>query len=310
VTELLSVVIPTHDRPDRVTDAVRSVLDQDHPALEVIVVDDGSQAATGEVLDRLADSDPRVVVLRHDQARGASAARNTGLEAARGELIGFCDDDDAWLAGAAAAAVTALTPTTGMAYGFHQVLIEATGRLVTFRPPACTGPELMRWINVPSILFGVARRDRVGTELHFDPDLTTSEDWDLWLRCAELAPMALVPTPLYRYVQHTGVRVTTSLATGVDSHRRFLDKHLASMTPACIAHHELALALAARDRHAGLAQLRAVPRHPSNLGAGLLLAGELATSRIGPGRDDPGLTLRFAARMLGPATRPLVGEAG
>ena len=156
MTELLSVVIPTHDRPDRLGDAVASVLGQDHPALEVVVVDDGSQAATGEVLDRLTADDRRVVVVRHDQPQGASAARNGGIDAARGELIGFCDDDDVWLPGAAGATVGALTRDAGMAFGYHQVQVEATGRLVTFRPPPCTGAELMRWINVPSILFGVA----------------------------------------------------------------------------------------------------------------------------------------------------------
>lgn len=308
MTELLSVVIPTHDRPDRLGAAVASVLDQDHPALEVVIVDDGSQPATAELLDRLTADDRRVVVVRHDEPQGASAARNAGIAAARGELIGFCDDDDVWLPGAAVATVGALSPGTGMAYGYHQVNVEATGRLVTFRPPPCTGAELMRWINVPSILFGVARRDRVGPELAFDPDLVTSEDWDLWLRCAELAPLVLVPTPVYRYVQHTGTRVTTSLSTHADGHRRFLEKHRASMTPACIAHHELADALATRDRRAGIAQLEAVVHHPANLGSAALLAGQLVATRVGPRRDDPGLSLRLAARALGPATRPLTGH--
>jgi hypothetical protein len=307
VTELLSVVIPTHDRPDRLGDAVASVLGQDHPALEVVIVDDGSEPETSDVLDRLTAGDRRVVVVRHDEPQGASAARNAGIAAARGELIGFCDDDDVWLPGAADATVGALTPATGMAYGYHQVNVEATGRLVTFRPPPCTGPELMRWINVPSILFGVARRDRVGPELVFDPDLVTSEDWDLWLRCAELAPLVLVPAPVYRYVQHTGTRVTTSPSTHAEGHRRFLDKHRASMTPACIAHHEMADALATRDRHAGLDQLARIARHPANLGSAALLAGELVATRVGPRRDDPGLSLRLTARALGPVTRSRAG---
>jgi hypothetical protein len=309
VTELLSVVIPTHDRPDRLEGAVRSVLDQDYPAVEVVIVDDGSGPATADVLDRLAGSHPRLVVVRHDDARGASAARNAGIAAATGELVGFCDDDDVWLPGAAAATVAALTPSTGMAYGFHQVHVEATGRIVTFRPPACTGPALLRWVNVPAILFGVARRSLLGDEFRFDPDLVLSEDWDLWLRCAELAPLTLVPAPVYRYVQHTGSRVTTGPTAHPGARRRFLAKHRSSMTPACIAHHELVAALTGRDLRAGLDQLGQVPRHPANLGSAALLAGELVTARIGPRRDDPGLTLRMAARALGPATRPRTGAA-
>ncbi len=303
MSELLSVVIPTHDRPDRVETAVRSVLDQEYPHLEAVVVDDGSGPATAEVLDRLADVDRRVVLVRNDIAVGASAARNTGIGTARGDLVGFCDDDDTWLPGAASAAVGALTPATGVVYGFHEVLIEASGRLVTFRPPVCTGPELMRWINAPAILFGVARRATVGDELRFDPHLITSEDWDMWLRCVDLAPLTLVPTSLYRYVQHAETRVTSSATTHEDGHRRFLAKHRSSMTAACIAHHELVFALATRDRRLGLEQLGTVSRHPANIGSAALLAGEVLAARLGPRRDDPGLALRFAARALGPATR-------
>ena len=168
----------------------------------------------------------------------------------------------------------------------------------------------MRWVNVPAILFGVARRAVVGDELRFDPRLVVSEDWDLWLRCAELAPLALVPTPVYRYVQHAGSRVTRSPATWSDGHARFLAKHRSSMTPACVAHHQTASALASREWSAGLAPLGRVPAHPTVLGSFALLAGELVTARLGPRRDDPGLPLRFAARALGPATRPRTGGAG
>ena len=303
MTELLSVVVPTHDRPDRVGAAVRSVLDQDYRALEVVIVDDGSGPATSEVLDRLADSDRRVVVVRHEESQGASAARNTGLDAARGELVGFCDDDDAWLPGTGTRAVAALTPSSGIVYGQHQVLIETTGRLVTFRPPPSPTPGLLRWLDVSPSIFGVVRRSAVGDALRFDTGLTTSEDWDLRLRCADVAPMVFVPAPLYRYIQHTGTRLTASPTAHAQGHHAFLDKHRPTMTAACIAHHELAFALGRRDGAAFRRQLALLPRHPANLGSAALLAGEMVASRVGRRREDPGLSRRLAARALRHATR-------
>ena len=300
--ELLSVVVPTHNRPDRLAVAVRSVLSQDYPALEVVVVDDGSTGETADVLDRLCAGDHRIVVVRNEVAVGASAARNAGMAVARGELVSFCDDDDVWLPGAARSAVGALGPADGMVYGQHQVFIERIDRLVTFRPPTWANAELMRWIFVPAILIAVARRTKVDAELHFDTDLITSEDWDMWLRCSELAPMAMVPTPLYRYVQHADARVTTEPTAFAEGHGRFLAKHRAAMTPACIAHHELAIALTTRDRRAALDQLALVPRHPTALGSATLLAGEALASRIGRRRQDPGLPLRLVARALAPVT--------
>lgn len=302
MSELLSVVIPTHNRPARLAVAVRSVLDQDYPSIEVVVVDDGSTPETAEMLDRLCSADDRIVVLRNDQSLGASAARNAGMTTASGELISFCDDDDSWLPCAATAAIGALGPAIGMVYGQHQVLIEDTGRLVTFRPPAVANAALMRWINVPAILFGVARRTNVEAELRFDTDLITSEDWDMWLRCAELAPMAMVPTPLYRYVQHGDDRVTSKRSAYAERQARFLEKHRSSMTPACIAHHELAIALTAHAWDAVGDQIALLPRHPANLGSAAVLGGELLASRIGQRREDPGLPLRLAARALAHAT--------
>ncbi len=304
MSELLSVVIPTHDRPDRLVEAVRSVLDQEFPELEVVVVDDGSGPATADALDRIAGADARVVVVRHDTPRGASAARNAGLDAARGELIGFCDDDDAWLPGTGRRAVEALTPATGIVYGFHQVLIETTGRLVTFRPPAAPTSALLRWLDPSPSIFGVVRRAAVGDALRFDTGLETAEDWDLRLRCADAAPMVLVPAPLYRYVQHADTRLTTTAAAAAQGHHGFLAKHRSTMTPACIAHHELGFALGTRDAAALRHQAALAVRHPANLASAALLGGELLASRVGRRREDPGLPRRFAARALRHATRP------
>jgi LmbE family N-acetylglucosaminyl deacetylase len=301
VTELLSVVLPTYQRPERLRQAARSVLDQDYRSVELVVVDDGSGAATARTIDELTAGDRRVVVVRQDAPQGASAARNTGLAAARGELVAFCDDDDVWLPGAASAAVAALRPSIGVVYGWHQVLHESSGRCVTFRPPKSASPSLMRWINVPAILSGVVRRAVVGDALSFDTTLLTSEDWDLWLRCVDIAPMALVPTPLYRYVQHQGDRVTR-LTGHAEGHRRFLEKHRSTMSSACIAHHELLLALDTRDRPAGREQMLRLRQHPANLGAVALLASEVLASELGRHRNDPGLPLRLAAGMLAART--------
>jgi hypothetical protein len=242
-------------------------------------------------------------VVRHDRSTGASAARNSGLDAASGELIGFCDDDDAWLPGTGTRAVDALGPSSGIAYGYHQVLIEATGRLVTFRPPAAPTPRLLRWLDPSPSIFGVVRRTAVGDALRFDTDLETAEDWDLRLRCADVAPMVLVPAPLYRYVQHTGTRLTTDTAAAAQGHHGFLAKHRATMTAACIAHHELGFALGTRDASALRAQVALLPRHPGNVGAAVLLGAEMVASQVGRRREDPGLSRRVAARLLRRATR-------
>ena len=91
---MISVIIPTYNRPQFTARAVRSVLAQTWRDLEIVVVDDCSQdPITLEALGH----DPRVRLVRHEVNRGVGAARNTGVQAARGELIALLDSDDYWL---------------------------------------------------------------------------------------------------------------------------------------------------------------------------------------------------------------------
>ncbi len=94
-TPQVSVVIPTYNRKDVVIRAAQSALNQSVPPLEVIIVDDGSSdGISGETLLAL---DPRIRLITHPTNRGGAAARNTGIDAARGSWIAFLDSDDVWV---------------------------------------------------------------------------------------------------------------------------------------------------------------------------------------------------------------------
>lgn len=92
---LVSVVIPTRDRPDLVTVAIRSALAQSLGAIEVIVVIDGPDLQTEESIQRI--DDPRLRARPLPRPAGAPSARNAGVQEARGRWVAFLDDDDEWL---------------------------------------------------------------------------------------------------------------------------------------------------------------------------------------------------------------------
>jgi glycosyltransferase involved in cell wall biosynthesis len=91
---LVSVVIPTRNRPDMVVRAVRSVLRQTFASFEIIVVIDGPDPLTEQRLTAIDDERLNTILLT--KSAGGSEARNTGARNARGEWVAFLDDDDEW----------------------------------------------------------------------------------------------------------------------------------------------------------------------------------------------------------------------
>lgn len=90
----VSVIIPTYNRGHIIERSIRSVLQQTYQPLEIIVVDDGSDDNTEEVIREIADS--RIVYHKLPENKGVSYARNKGVELANGEWIAFQDSDDCW----------------------------------------------------------------------------------------------------------------------------------------------------------------------------------------------------------------------
>ncbi len=203
VTPLVSVVIPAYNMRRYVRESVDSALAQTHPAMEVIVVNDGSTDDTGAVL---ADYGQRIVYLEQPN-RGLSGARNTGLRAARGDYIAFLDSDDAWLPEKTAEqlAVFARSSEVGLVSCPYLVMDEHSAGSGEVRGgPAGGGAGLEQLllrntIGSPScVMVSRACLERVGP---FDEGLLNgSEDWDFYLRVVAAGyRIDFAPRPLARY---------------------------------------------------------------------------------------------------------------
>ena len=92
--ELISVIVPVYGAESYLEKCVRSIMNQTYKNLEIILVDDQSPDNSGKICDELAKEDDRIVVIHREQNGGISAARNSGIDIAKGEFIGFSDCDD------------------------------------------------------------------------------------------------------------------------------------------------------------------------------------------------------------------------
>ena len=227
----VSVVIPTHNRADFVREAVASVLQQDYPDIETIVVDDGSRDSTAAVVSRFGTA----VQYLWQENRGVSAARNRGVAASTGDLIAFLDSDDLWLPNKVSTQVAYFgAHTDAQACHTDEIWIRHGMRVNERRIHRKQGgwqflASLPRCLISPSAV--MMRRtlwERLGG---FDESLPACEDYDLWLRLTAVAPVGFLPERLV--IKRGGHADQLSRRTPVlDRYRiKALEKALATPLP-------------------------------------------------------------------------------
>lgn len=221
-TPLVSCIVPVFNGERYLRDAIDSILAQTHRAIEVIVADDGSTDDTARVADAFG-----APVLRVAQAnQGPAAARNLGLQHARGDLIAFLDADDLWAPAKIERQLALLRqhPNAGACVGGvrnfwqDQTREEADKQHTDPRALAVVG------FSTPNMLAHRWAFDRVG---RFDTTLGHSDDtdWFMRARAAGVHIEVLAEVLCFRRIHQTNrsrVRATTS----VDEYMRLLKRHL------------------------------------------------------------------------------------
>jgi glycosyltransferase involved in cell wall biosynthesis len=215
----VSVVMGVFNCQDRLDASLRSVLAQDGPRLELVVVNDGSTDRTAERLDQVAAADPRIRVI-HQANLGLTRALIRGCEAAQAPFIARQDAGDISLPGRLQAQVAALRAEASLAFvscateftdlsGAHLYKIAGSG--VANHPAEVldlTHPHGMR--DGPShhgsVMF---RRDAYFRAGGYRPEFYFGQDWDLWYRLAAIGSFQILEDMLYRAVLGIGDISTT-----------------------------------------------------------------------------------------------------
>lgn len=272
-----SVIIPTYNRAGLIGECLESVLSQTRPAREVIVVDDGSTDDTQDVLARFGD---RIRTLRQDNA-GVAAARNRGLQAARGEWITFLDSDDLWtadrlavlerdLAGAPPEICAHFANLRLTGPGYERELFEVKG-CVFPRGRAETVTDPLGLVIPGTSPQSVAVRRSVAARIGgFDPAMRTGEDTFFfclvalegpWLATGDVvAEMRRMPGD--RVALMANARLIDAVRARLHAHERLLDRPLAPAQRRLVArrHRQLIYELAGAENRTGAGDWRSTLR--------------------------------------------------
>jgi len=213
----ISVIIPTYNRGWIIKEAIDSVLTQNYSDFELIVVDDGS---TDDTQNILAEYKSRIRILQQDN-KGVSAARNYGIDKARGDYLAFLDSDDIWLQNKITTQVNFFKQDPDSLICQTQEIWIRNGKRVNPKKyhKKYSGmifeKTLPRCLVSPSaVMIKKSLIEEVGC---FDETLPACEDYDLWLRISYRYPVHLIPKALI--IKRGGHSDQLSANPGLDKYR-------------------------------------------------------------------------------------------
>lgn len=208
---LISVIMPAYNAEKYIAESIDTVVNQTYQNWELIVINDGSADNTEAIAHRYALTDKRIKLINQENKK-LSAARNTGIAAARGEWVAFLDADDLWVADKLEKQVNIINTTPNAGLIFSDGYIFNDGDMNTDFPYGAavgqySGTEMYKllyqgnYVPILSVLVKKTHLDKAGTQ---DEQFVACQDWDLWLRMAVSNVLFYgMPDRLFYYRRHS-----------------------------------------------------------------------------------------------------------
>jgi len=200
--------------------SIKSILQQTYQNFEIVVINDGGQDIA-EIVE-----DPRIVYLQHAKSKGPAAARNLGLEAAKGNYIAYLDDDDSYLTNHLETLHDKIhTSDYGLVYSrCVQKTLSEDAKVIKVTPSYGIpfNIDTLLVINITPTLCVLHKKECIDKVGYFDTTLTTHEDWDLWIRIALKYPVCYVPTLTCTYTRKVNSSLTFTDRRDFDKTRKVL----------------------------------------------------------------------------------------
>jgi len=231
MSKLVSVIIPTYNRADIITEAINTVLEQTYQNFEIIVIDDGSTDNTCEVIKNIDDS--RIQYIYQENSGRPSLARNTGIKISIGEYIAFLDSDDLWHREKLEKQIDILDNNNNIGLVTNWSLYKTfkNEEIQVKKSQAKTQKENVLYIltapdkaftGTPTLLVRKKCFETIGS---FDDEMTFCEDWDLFFRISLLYEIYNIEEILtYVRMHQESISKTPDVKKFKDSYLRYLQK--------------------------------------------------------------------------------------
>lgn len=212
-TPLVSIVTPSFNQAQYIESTIQSVLMQEYPRLEYLVVDGGSTDGTVDIIRKYEE---KIAWWVSEKDKGQTDAINKGFAHATGDILAWLNSDDTYEPGAISAAVKYLQqhPEVGMVYADCNFIDERGNVIGRFASRQTDHGKLRRgYVHIPqqTMFFRADLWKQVGP---LDPSFYFAMDYDLWVRITQYAPIKYLPGKTW-----ANFRIHTSSKTNVNDER-------------------------------------------------------------------------------------------
>jgi len=227
---LVSVIIPSKNRPEFLSNAIESVRNQTYRPIELIIIDDGSDQPINSKVKELNDREFSIQIIRNHPSKGVAAARNQGIKQSKGKWVAFLDDDDEWIKNKLERQVDELSNSTNKTIrgaSCHLIQQDENKKPISkvahhFRREQIIGDLLYADNNLEPATLMIERIvfEEIG---YYKENFPTAEDREWLLRYLVNNNIHVVDEYLVVITQHTGERLTLNHQKMMMGEALFLD---------------------------------------------------------------------------------------
>ncbi|ATH06695.1 hypothetical protein BIY24_01695 [Halobacteriovorax marinus] len=224
---VFSIIMPAYNAEKYIKESIQSVVSQDFISWELLVIDDGSFDKTKDVVTSF-DFDNRIKYFYQENS-GVARARNLGIEKSRGEYVAFLDSDDLWVSSKLSRVYLELVdkPTVGLLYSNYYCFTDDRNEKVeAVHYPYFNDSmyESLIVLDYIATLTAVVRRTVLIELKGFDESFFGTEDWDLWIRVAEVSEVFFLDERLGFYRIHSG-GISKNIERQIRQELAVIEKH-------------------------------------------------------------------------------------
>jgi len=227
----VTVIVPAFNRVQTIQAALTSIQAQTRDDWEAIVVDDGSTDETADKVIELAKSDPRIKLIRHASNRGAQAARNTGIRAAKTKWVAFLDSDDRWLPSSLDLRLAAAEQHKVEVVHSYAYVLDDDGNQSLKGVPTMHGWIYREVLSRSGPVFQalLVSRDALKRIDGLDENIVAMQEWDTAIRLAKLYEFAFVPVPTFIWDCRGNDTITKDRPRDAKGYEQVVRKHFWSI---------------------------------------------------------------------------------